>query len=92
MRDVHPLYVDGPLKGGDFKVPATSLGHGLAVMDIENEARIRYEFHRFALLGRIVWVGAVGPYETIAEADLFDLLVSDRAKQASEEVAAQWTT
>jgi hypothetical protein len=92
VRDVHPLYADGPLKGGDHKVAAALLGPGLVFADLPGGTQVRYQFHRFMLLGRIIWVGAVGPYETIAEADLFDMLVSDRAKQASERIAEQWTT
>jgi hypothetical protein len=84
--------MDGPLKGGDFKVAAALLGPGLVFADLPGGTQVRYQFHRFGLLGRIVWVGAVGPYESIPEADLFDMLVSDRAKQASEEMMAQWTT
>jgi hypothetical protein len=92
MRNVNPLYADGPLKGRDCTVSAAHLGPGLVVGDLPSGTQVRYQFHRFGLLGRIVWVGAVGPYETIAEADLFDMLVSERAKQASELIAAQWTT
>lgn len=90
VNDVNPLYADGPLKGGDFAVPASSLRSGVCTLD--GEAQVLYHFRKFVLFGRIIWIGAIGPHEAISDDDLFDLIVSDRAKQACEAMAEQWTT
>ena len=77
---VRPLYADGPLKGRDFKPDQPT--RGVVAMDGENP--VMYHFHKLVLLGRVIWIGAIGPVDEIADDDLFDLIVSDRAKQASE--------
>jgi hypothetical protein len=82
VRGINPIYADGPLKGEQF-IP-DSVRHPVAMMDPAGESPVMYHFHRFALLGRVIWVGATCPADEIADADLFDLIVSDRAKQASE--------
>lgn len=87
VRDINPIYVDGPLKGSDCK--PEHLRSGVAALD--GDQRVYYQFHRFSLFDRILWIGAIGPIDEISQADLFDVIVSDRAKQASEQ-AEQWTT
>ena len=79
---VRPLYADGPLKGRDFKLD----GPFREVVTMDGENRVIYHFYRFFLLGRLIWIGSTVPQEEISEADLFDLIVSDRAKQASEQL------
>jgi hypothetical protein len=79
-RDISPIYADGPLKGKDFKPESVRSG----VAALAGETPVYYQFHRFTLFDRIIWIGAVGPIDSISKDDLFDLIVSDRAKQACE--------
>lgn len=81
MADINPIYADGPLKGGDFKAPGAP-PRAVAALDGENQ--VAYHFHKLLLFGRIIWVGSTGPVDEISDDVLFDLIVSDRAKQASE--------
>jgi hypothetical protein len=90
VSDINPIYADGPLKGGEFKPP--NLRSGVVTMDPADGDYTRYSFHKFVLFGRVIWIGATGPVDEISDADLFDLIVSDRAKQASEQIAEQWTS
>lgn len=80
MSDINPIYVDGPLKGREFILHSVR-AH---VAALDGESQVAYHFHRLVLFGRVIWVGATGPVDEIADADLFDLIVSDRAKQACE--------
>jgi hypothetical protein len=76
-----PIYADGPLQGAAVPVDDHLLRNGLRWPDDQNSVLI-YRFHRFALLGRIIWVGSVRSLGW-NDADLFDVIASDRAKRAS---------
>lgn len=82
VRDISPIYADGPLKGRE--VIPDSVRSPVTAMDLASEAPILYHFHKLVLFGRVIWVAATVPPDEIADADLFDLIVSDRAKQAAE--------
>lgn len=83
LKAIHPVYVDGPLKGQDFPVAADAW---LKVNYIDNEADpdeiVAYTLRRFILGdGVALWLGVSEPGEPDVEV-LADLLLSDAAKAA----------
>lgn len=87
-RAIHPVYVDGPLKGQDFAVPSSS--RTVQAIDPDgwpdSPARVvTYHLSQFAFRSRggtvALWVGCSVPGEPDAEV-LADLLLSDAAKAA----------
>lgn len=93
---IHPVYVDGPLAGQDFPMPATcaavyALDYGPAGpppfadprFDVPEVANVTYSLRRYAIFGRIVCIGTLKdwPDEPSAD-DLAEYLLSDAAKKA----------
>lgn len=94
MGEVYPLLLDGPLKGYRIAMPSPPGPHvyeaGAGQMGL-------YEFHRYRILGVVLWVGRCDakPWsEPTAEnlAALAASLVSDRAIEASETVPGEAAT
>jgi hypothetical protein len=92
-KAIHPLYVDGPLKGQDFAVPGGSR-HVQAVdyggepwnYDVSLTGQVvTYHLRQFAFRSGggtvMLWVGCSQPGEPDADV-LADLLLSDAAKAA----------
>ena len=93
MTEVHPVYIDGPLKGGDYPLDSSVLWLGRMVApsppywwedseqdrDEDRVQPLRYIFNKFLLCGKIVIVASLhGPRDE----DVFEALASDAAKKA----------
>jgi hypothetical protein len=93
-KAIHPVYVDGPLKGQDFPVPAASrhvqavdpedyrpaLAGGDGLLHPVTYALQRFGFHSGGSTV-MLWLGCSEPGEPDV-AVLADLLLSDAAKAA----------
>lgn len=91
---IHPVYVDGPLKGQDFAVPASSrhvqaidpedyrpaLAGGDGLLHPVTYHLRKYGFHS-GNSAVMLWLGCSKPGEPPADV-LADLLLSDAAKAA----------
>lgn len=85
---IHPVYVDGPLKGQDFAVPGSSRSVQAVDPDgwPDDPARIvTYHLRQFGFASGggtvLLWIGSSAPGDPDAGV-LADLLLSDAAKAA----------
>lgn len=91
---VDPLFVNGPLKGQSHRIARTELHRGVLVMPPldpgtlqfeELPEPLRYYFRRYQLFGRVLWLGVLG-LEEPDPADLFEVLLSVKAREAEDPV------
>lgn len=92
----HPVFADGPWRGRhDYDVNCDQLASGLYVVVTQDLPRWRwpgtelqqvlYRFHRYAIFGRVIWVGVCGnPESQEAQETLWDLLITDAGRAAAE--------
>ena len=96
VKAIHPVYVDGPLKGQDFPVSEPWMRVQAVDPDVMldgsrndpvdmNRAIVTYTLQKFGFRSGgknvMLWLGVSGPDEPDAEV-LADLLLSDAAKAA----------
>jgi hypothetical protein len=90
---VSPIFVNGPLKGQDYAVQRDLLHTGLRARETRTQGGaeqpdIKYFFHRFGLLGNVLWLGSVQPtWDAVPFEDLkaaFDQIASAAAKAAKD--------
>lgn len=86
MFDISPIYADGPLKDRDCAVPGSAHPLLNGVEAIDGESRVHYRLRKFMIFGRGIWIASVKRPDELTDAELFDVLISDRAKQACEPI------
>ena len=90
VKAIHPVYVDGPMKGQDFAVDEPFIG--VSAIDPEDPVDehghskvVTYTLRKFGFLSGggafALWIATSEPGEPDAEV-LADLLLSDAAKAA----------
>jgi hypothetical protein len=85
---VHPVYVDGPLRGGSARVKEAELKNGMAYKNPAHGKRAvtwRYHFHPVKFGPYILTIGSTWPTSQIDKIDMnaaYDLILSDMAKAA----------
>ena len=89
---MHPVYVDGPLRGQDFAVDGRSVSvqaidydeNTLTVSVVVSSRMVNYRLRQYGIFGRIIWVGSLADEPRLE--DLADLLLSPAAKTAGRQV------
>jgi hypothetical protein len=93
---IRPVFADGPWRGRQEDVNLQQLSSGLYVVVMQDLTpwpvvtgsefhQVLYRFTRYAIFGRVIWVGVCGnPASEEALNTLWDLLITDAGKAAAE--------